>query len=101
MRKLMRRISYALRSRRLEAELAEEMDYHRERLQQADFATMTSEEFALAKRLAQSMPLPLSPLVTRRHVPAAAGRPDFRRTMQRSLRAPDSLIPAWSAPRPG
>jgi uncharacterized protein with von Willebrand factor type A (vWA) domain len=71
----------------------------RERLQKADFATMTSEEFAQAKRLAQEMPLPLAPLVTRRHVPAASGAPDLRRTMQRSLRAPDSLVPAWSAPR--
>ncbi len=71
----------------------------RERLQHADFASMSSAEFALAKRLAQSMPLPLSPLVTRRLVPAASGRPDLRRTMRRSLRAPDSLVPAWSAPR--
>ncbi len=71
----------------------------RERLQHADFATMTSDEFAQAKRLAQAMPLPLTPLVTRRHVRAASGRPDLKRTLQRSLRAPDSLIPAWSAPR--
>jgi uncharacterized protein with von Willebrand factor type A (vWA) domain len=71
----------------------------RERLQQADFATMSVDEFAEAKRLAQAMPLPLRPLATRRHEPAAAGRPDLRRTLQRSLRAPDSLVPAYSAPR--
>jgi putative ABC transport system permease protein len=33
MRKLMRRLLYALRFRRVEAELAEELDFHRERLQ--------------------------------------------------------------------
>jgi hypothetical protein len=33
MRKLMRRVSYALRLRRVEAEFAEELDFHRERLQ--------------------------------------------------------------------
>ena len=33
MRKLMRRVLYALRLRRVEAELAEELDFHRERLQ--------------------------------------------------------------------
>jgi uncharacterized protein with von Willebrand factor type A (vWA) domain len=71
----------------------------RERLQQADFATMSVEEFEEAKRLAASMELPLRPLPTRRREPSLAGRPDLRRTMQRSLRAPDSLIPAYSAPR--
>lgn len=71
----------------------------RERLQQADFATMTSEEFEQAKRLAQSLTLPLRPLPTRRRGPAPAGHADLRRTMQRSLRAPDSLVPAYSAPR--
>jgi hypothetical protein len=45
------------------------------------------------------MDLPLRPLSTRRHGAASAGRPDLRRTMQRTLRAPDSLVPAYSAPR--
>ena len=71
----------------------------RERLQHADFATMSSAEFEQAKRLAQSLALPLRPMPTRRRGPSAAGRPDLRRTMQRSLRAPDSLLPAYSAPR--
>jgi uncharacterized protein with von Willebrand factor type A (vWA) domain len=71
----------------------------RERLQQADFATMTTEEFEQAKRLVQSLTLPLRPLATRRRAPSASGRPDLRRTMQRTLRAPDSLVPAYSAPR--
>ncbi len=71
----------------------------RERLQHADFATMTSEEFEQARRLAQSLALPVRPLPTRRRGPSPSGRPDLRRTLQRSLRAPDSLLPAYSAPR--
>lgn len=71
----------------------------RERLQQADFATMSTEEFEQAKRLVQSLDLPVRPLPTRRRAPSIAGRPDLRRTMQRTLRAPDSLLPAYSAPR--
>ena len=62
----------------------------RERLQKADFATMSTEEFGQAKRLAQTLDLPLRPLPTRRRTPSNAGRPDLRRTMQRTLRAPDS-----------
>ena len=69
----------------------------RERLQQADFATMSTDEFEQAKRLAQSMTLPLRPLTTRRRKPSPVGRPDLRRTVQRTLRAPDSLLPAYSA----
>jgi hypothetical protein len=71
----------------------------RERLQQADFATMSTEEFEQAKRLVQSLDLPVRPLPTRRRMSSIAGRPDLRRTMQRTLRAPDSLLPAYSAPR--
>ena len=71
----------------------------RERLQQADFATMSGDEFEEAKRLARSMQLPLRPLSTRRHEASSAGRPDLRKTIQRTLRAPDSLVPAYSAPR--
>jgi uncharacterized protein with von Willebrand factor type A (vWA) domain len=71
----------------------------RERLQHADFATMSVDEFEQAKRLVRSLDLPLRPLITRRRAPAATGRPDLRRTMQRSLRAPDSLVPAYCAPR--
>jgi uncharacterized protein with von Willebrand factor type A (vWA) domain len=71
----------------------------RERLQQADFATMSVDEFEEAKRLARNLELPLRPLPTRRRAPSLAGRPDLRKTMQRTLRAPDSLIPAYAAPR--
>lgn len=71
----------------------------RERLQQADFASMSTEEFEQAQRLARNLSLPLRPLPTRRRAPSLTGRPDLRRTMQRTLRAPDSLLPAYSAPR--
>jgi uncharacterized protein with von Willebrand factor type A (vWA) domain len=71
----------------------------RERLQQADFATMTTEEYEQAKRLAGSLTLPLRLLATRRMAPALAGKPDLRRTLQRTMRAPDSLVPAYSSRR--
>ncbi len=71
----------------------------RERLQQADFASMSTEEFEQAQRLARNLSLPLRPLPTRRRASSLTGRPDLRRTMQRTLRAPDSLLPAYSAPR--
>ncbi|MEO6268826.1 MAG: VWA domain-containing protein [Lautropia sp.] len=71
----------------------------RERLQQADFASMSTEEFEQAQRLARNLSLPLRPLPTRRRAPSLTGRPDLRRMMQRTLRAPDSLLPAYSAPR--
>ncbi|MBF3290730.1 VWA domain-containing protein, partial [Pseudomonas aeruginosa] len=38
----------------------------RERLQKADFESMSAEEFALARRLAERLPLPIPPLATRR-----------------------------------
>ncbi len=71
----------------------------RERLQQADFATMTGDEFAQAQRLVATLALPLRPILTRRREPAARGHPDLRRTLQRSLRAPDSLIACYSTRR--
>jgi predicted permease len=48
MRKLMRRVWYALQRRRYEAELAEEMDYHRERLQREREAEGLRPEHAAA-----------------------------------------------------
>ena len=47
----------------------------RERLQRADFETMTTAEFELAKRLAAEVPLPVAPVRRRRHERAAARRP--------------------------
>ncbi|MDE2296870.1 MAG: hypothetical protein KGK18_01765, partial [Burkholderiales bacterium] len=39
----------------------------RERLQQADFESMTTAEFELAKKLAEELPLPVKPVRRRRH----------------------------------
>jgi uncharacterized protein with von Willebrand factor type A (vWA) domain len=67
----------------------------RERLQRADFESMTAAEFALAKALAERMPLPVSPVITRRFTPSPRGRINLRRTFQRMTRQPDVLAPAF------
>ena len=71
----------------------------RERLQRADFETMTSDEFALASRLAEELPPPVAPVRRRRHERAPRGRPDLRATLRRMARAPDTLVPATTRPR--
>jgi uncharacterized protein len=71
----------------------------RERLQQADFETMTAAEFGLAKSLAERLPLPVSPVRRRRHEPSARGRLDLRATMQRMARQPHTLSPAFTRAR--
>jgi hypothetical protein len=71
----------------------------RERLQKADFETMTAAEFALAKALAERAPLPVAPVLRRRHEAAPRGRIDLRRTMQRMARQPHTLLPACARPR--
>ncbi len=71
----------------------------RERLQQADFESMTTAEFELAARIAQELPLPVEPVRRRRHEAAARGRIDLRATMQRMARQPQTLTPAFSRPR--
>lgn len=71
----------------------------RERLQQADFESMTAEEFALAMRLAEEVPLPFAPVVRRRHAPSAGGRIDLRATMLAMARQPHTLVPRFSRPR--
>ncbi len=70
----------------------------RERLQQADFAQMSVDEFREAQRLANEMALPLRPILSRRQRPAARGRIDLRRTLQCQVRVPDALEPMRSAP---
>jgi len=67
----------------------------RERLQRADFESMTAAEFALAKALAERMPLPVSPVTRRRFTPSPSGRINLRRTLQRMTRQPDVLAPAF------
>jgi len=71
----------------------------RERLQRADFEAMSASEFAIARRLAETVPLPFRPLRTRRFQPAARGRIDLRRTLHRLARAPDTIEIRRSAPR--
>lgn len=77
-----------------------ELDFHltaseREKLQQADFETMTSREFELAKRLAAEMPIPVPPVLQRRFEIGAGRDIDLRRTMRFMMREPDLLVPAY------
>jgi len=71
----------------------------RERLQQADFETMTASEFEWAKKLAEQVPLPVQPVRRRRHEAAARGRLDLRATMLRMARQPHTLTPAFTRAR--
>ena len=71
----------------------------RERLQQADFESMTTAEFELAKKLAEQLPLPVSPVRRRRHETARRGRLDLRATMQRMASNPHTLTPAFTRER--
>lgn len=75
----------------------------RERLQQADFETMTTAEFALAKAIAEQLPLPVEPVRRRRHQAARnlhqGGRLDLRATMLGMARQPHLLLPAFTRPR--
>ena len=71
----------------------------RERLQQADFESMTTAEFELAKKLAEQLPLPVSPVRRRRHETARRGRLDLLATMQRMARNPHTLTPAFTRER--
>ena len=70
----------------------------RERLQRADFESMSAAEFALARHLAETAPLPVRPLRTRRRSPSPRGRIDVRRALRRLARAPDTIELARSAP---
>jgi uncharacterized protein with von Willebrand factor type A (vWA) domain len=73
----------------------------RERLQKADFETMTTAEYELAKKLAEELPLPIDAVRRRRHEPAGArgGRIDLRATLQRMARQPQTLTPLYTRPR--
>lgn len=71
----------------------------RERLQHADFEGMSTAEFAIARRLAESVPLPVRPLRTRRPAPSSRGRIDLRRALRGLARAPDTIDLPRSAPR--
>ncbi len=71
----------------------------RERLQRADFETMTTAEFERAKQLAERAPLPVQPVRRRRHARAARGTLDLRASLQRMARQPETVTPAFSQPR--
>jgi len=71
----------------------------RERLQQADFESMTSAEFELAKKIAEQLPLPIVPVIRRRHEAARRGTLDLRSTMQRMARQPQTLTPSYTRAR--
>ena len=71
----------------------------RERLQRADFESMTAAEFELAKKLAEEVPLPFAPVRRRRHETSARGRIDLRATMLAMARQPHTLVPRFSRPR--
>jgi uncharacterized protein with von Willebrand factor type A (vWA) domain len=73
----------------------------RERLQKADFETMTTAEYELAKKLAEELPLPIDAVRRRRHEPAGArgGRIDLRATLQHMARQPQTLTPLYTRPR--
>ena len=75
----------------------------RERLQKADFESMTTAEFETAKKLAEQLPLPVQPVRRRRHEAASHlqrhGRLDLRATLQRMARQPHTLTPAFTRER--
>jgi uncharacterized protein with von Willebrand factor type A (vWA) domain len=71
----------------------------RERLAQADFETMTTAEYDLARRLAERAPLPVKPVRRRRHEAAPRGTLDLRRTLQGMARQPHTLTPAFTHAR--
>ena len=73
----------------------------RERLQQADFDTMSADEWRAAQRLLAQMRLAFEPLRTRRSRPAAQpGRADWRATLQAMARSGGDLAtPRWRRTR--
>jgi uncharacterized protein with von Willebrand factor type A (vWA) domain len=71
----------------------------RERLQQADFESMTADEFAWAKKLAEQVPLPVRPVRRRRHEDATRGTLDLRSTLQQMARQPHTLGVAYTRAR--
>jgi uncharacterized protein len=71
----------------------------RERLQRADFETMTAAEFDLAKKLAENLPLPVHAVRRRRHEGAARGTLDLRASLRHMARQPETLLPAYTRAR--
>jgi uncharacterized protein with von Willebrand factor type A (vWA) domain len=71
----------------------------RERLQRADFESMTAAEFEQAKKLAEQIALPIAPIRRRRHASAPRGRLDLRATMLKMARSPHTITPAFTQAR--
>ncbi len=75
----------------------------RERLQKADFESMTTAEYEWAKKLAEQLPLPIDPVRRRRHRAADSARGDaridLRATLQRMAREPHLLVPLYTRAR--
>jgi uncharacterized protein with von Willebrand factor type A (vWA) domain len=72
----------------------------RERLQRADFDTMSADEWREAKRLLSRLDTFLPPLPTRRMRRAARGRPDLRATLRAQVHAGGEITGLqWRAPR--
>ena len=61
-----------------------------ERLQRADFDTMSAEEYALARKIAETLPLPIPPVITRRYAASARGTLDLAAIARHSARDPFS-----------
>lgn len=70
-----------------------------ELLRRADFAAMSADEFRIAQSIARELAVPLPRIRLRRHAAAGRGRIDLRRTLQRMVRAPQTLAPAFTRPR--
>jgi uncharacterized protein with von Willebrand factor type A (vWA) domain len=71
----------------------------RERLQRADFESMTTAEFEQAKKIAEQIPLPIAPVRRRRHEAAPRGHIDLRATLMKMAHQPHTLEPAFTRPR--
>jgi uncharacterized protein with von Willebrand factor type A (vWA) domain len=70
-----------------------------EQFRQADFRSMSSDEFAAATRLAARLARSLPELRTRRNRASRRGRIDLRASLRRTARSPFALEPAYSEPR--
>lgn len=68
----------------------------RERLQRADFDTMTAAEYRLAQALAENLPPPVAAVPQRRRRSAARGRIDLRRSLRTMARQPHTLTPVFT-----
>lgn len=70
-----------------------------EQLRQADFRSMSSEEFEAATRLAARLARALPAIRTRRSRRALRGALDLRASLRLAARSPLSIEPAYCAPR--